>query len=262
MSQRTEKSEADDNVSDCQRQTLNGILNVRNEIQMNQMESILFFDGNINLAAMYRNYLLQCSRTELLIGLELEDGLADNKNPLEKMKGTRNVCQIIYVCFVWEKILMTQFMEPRIPTEFLKATLLSYVDEMYEYLGPQVDALKVFTEFANFTNQNGLKDYEKSNWYDVPPLLRLIGTTHICISQAGSKGAKSHMTTTMKALPQGTIMMIWKKYELENRVEDLKTANDVSKWVGVVCLDVKFKNLTVFHLVFPLCVAGNMDVRK
>ena len=246
MSERGEKTEADNKEADCQRQKFNGIVNHTYETRVTQLESVLFFDGNINLAAIYRNYLLQTSRAELLIGPDLEDALADNKNPLEKFKGTTNVCKIIYVCFVWEKNLTTQFMEPRIPTEFIKATLLSYVDEMYEYLGPQVDALKVFTEFANFTNQNGLKDYEKSNWYDVPPLLRLIGTTHICISQAGSKCAKSYMTTTMKALPQGTIMMIWKNYELETRVDDFKTANDVSKHAGIIYPDVKIKNLTAY----------------
>ena len=143
------------------------------------------------------------------------------------MQGTHNGVRKIFVCDLWDEILKTQFWDSKIPTEFSKATVLSFVDEMFECLGPEMDIVALFIRFTNWLKTSQLRNVEKTNWYDVPSILRVVAPSHNTIEKACETCKKFYMSETLKGLPHGIIMLIWKKFQLKDEICGIKSPNQV-----------------------------------
>ena len=194
-------------------------------------------DKELNMSESYRNY---CSNRDipcLPTGDSLEELLATRippynedgepnpfagyttfimKDPFEKTDNQLSPVGKLHLSSYWDYLLITYYTQ-KDPTRFFEQRLARFLNEIVDYYDSEGnECLKRFMCFAAWAMENGLKDIKSENWYDIPPMLCIIGTLHSTISEARESDITFYCQTALKGLPPRLVKLPLKKYGLKD----------------------------------------------
>ena len=138
------------------------------------------------------------------------------KDPFEKTDHQLSPVGTLHLSSYWDYLLIT-YCTQKDPTRFFQQRLAGFLNEIadyYDFEGHQ--CLTRFMCFAVWAMKNGLKNIKSENWYDIPPMLRIIGTLHTTICKAQQSDITFYCQTALKGLPPRLVKLPLKKYGLKD----------------------------------------------
>ena len=132
----------------------------------------------------------------------------------------------VFVCFLWDEILRTQYLNGNAPSACLKSVQNTFLREMSQFHGPEFDS-DAFTSCARRIHDKGLKNFSREAWYHVPSILRVLAPTEEALLKASPQIRRSYMVSVMRGLPHGIIMGLCRNFRVVCFVEECHNEKDV-----------------------------------
>ena len=196
------------------------------------------------------------------------DHFQDNSatiDPFQIKDGEISPIGTLFSTCYWDSLLETFYSPRKVPSLFVKARFYGFLDENREYYqNPLEDCLSErFAKFARCMIQYGLRMVNEINWYDVPPMLRIIGTKHATICEGENDWKVSYFQNSLRGLSPRILMLPFTKYDLNNNNRSIFNAELVSSttlfmYPKRLCLI--FSTHYMFLLVSRICLAWNLDI--
>ena len=195
-------------------------------------EKTTLSNGNVDVVGCFSMFTAEGTKP-LLTGLSLAEKLIGKTDPFAKRGGSENPGNFLFVSFLWDVVLKTQFLGDKTPHQNIDAIWKTFIPEMKEY-AKEMD-MTLFKEYIKWVNKKEADSGEKSNlsnstcnWFDVPPILRILAPTYENLVEADYNPLRFFSQSVMKGLPHTVLMMPWYKYGLEKLIPGVQNSNEVS----------------------------------
>lgn len=179
-----------------------------NEFLLKDLEDFRKKDRNcaqFDLKALYKKFTNN-DETNFLTNQRLKKQM-QAMHPIKTEKGTDKV---IFILYVWRKVLKNMFLKKNsAPTESVRDAMLGVVIETMNY--KQDDLFFEQTLIGSYIeevngNENALADENRSNWYDLPAIIRCVAPTNNVIEDLDVAKSKNWMQAVLRGLPNSVIM--------------------------------------------------------
>lgn len=192
----------------------------------NIAEPVLSVDerGNINIQDVYKTFTQEgCKpliKSQMLVARLQESGY-----PFGKIAGVENPGRYVFLSYLWDRILETNFLRGKKPSEEIQMISKTFIGHLQDF--NEETQFERFASNVAMTEQYGVGQTKKAFWYDLPAVLRVLAPTNETLVNANAKILASFCSRIMMNLPHSVIMMPWREFEHKHLVE-VEDANKVS----------------------------------
>ena len=139
------------------------------------------------------------------------------EDPFAKKDGDLSPVGRLFLSSYWDQLLSLIVSCKEARTCFVQARLVGFRKEIGEYYDAvRDDCFERFCHFAISTSVCGLNNIRSENWYDIPPMLRIIATTHTKICESDADAVNFYCQCSLKGLPPKVLMLPFETYKLRD----------------------------------------------
>ena len=188
-------------------------------------DNVFHRDGTFRDDKVLSKYLHEINSECLVLGGKLTEELEAVGPPYSSKWSNRNHGLFVYASYLWNLVLEKQFFAD-VPSLKIRKLRNSFVPEMTPYINSGLD-LGLLRVFSLRLKQTGLRFFRYDNFYEVPPIIRVLAPSCDILVTSGSHCREFYIQTCLKGVPHGIFMKIFDTFKI-SQISPLKSSKVVS----------------------------------